>query len=405
MKGLNRIRPQFFTGRKAANISLDMERHKNKITLLVAEMNVIDKENRKLKSMLKRMSIKYNDLQKQVMSLVEQRNGKDVDASQIINPDHRGDDVSYARYSSGAVAPQYHQFFECHEPGWETEKKIAKFVDYQPLSSKKRTVNYLEWAQIENRINSCLNDSPSPRSHKKSPNKKHHALSRRSAATPRKTLSMRTTSEASVVDDGYQWRKYGRKKTKGNPLPRSYYKCAWAPGCPVKKKVQRSAEDPTIVIITYEGDHTHSLTPLVMDAMHSGLSKMLTGEGTNTENLVADNQLIPCIASISTSSPFPTIALDLTDDLTNSGSQCLHLATGSFQPLTSLPNNMGPGLDHSSIVQDYVASVKVDPNFNAALAGAIAGSLLCSGGPFQLGMPKCSPKTQCRDGSTQETFV
>ncbi|XP_009626377.1 probable WRKY transcription factor 48 [Nicotiana tomentosiformis] len=65
-----------------------------------------------------------------------------------------------------------------------------------------------------------------------------------------------TKSEVDHLDDGFRWRKYGQKAVKNSPFPRSYYRCTTAT-CGVKKRVERSSEDTSIVVTTYEGIHTH----------------------------------------------------------------------------------------------------------------------------------------------------
>ncbi|XP_076924748.1 putative WRKY transcription factor 33 [Bidens hawaiensis] len=69
---------------------------------------------------------------------------------------------------------------------------------------------------------------------------------------------VQTTSVVDIVNDGYRWRKYGQKLVKGNPNPRSYYRCT-SSGCPAKKHVERSSNDEKVVISTYEGRHDHDM--------------------------------------------------------------------------------------------------------------------------------------------------
>ncbi|XP_057957329.1 WRKY transcription factor 23 [Malania oleifera] len=77
-----------------------------------------------------------------------------------------------------------------------------------------------------------------------------------------------TKSEVDHLDDGYRWRKYGQKAVKNSPFPRSYYRCTSA-ACNVKKRVERSSDDSSVVVTTYEGQHTHPcpVTPRGMSAM------------------------------------------------------------------------------------------------------------------------------------------
>ncbi|KAF0918670.1 hypothetical protein E2562_025600 [Oryza meyeriana var. granulata] len=60
--------------------------------------------------------------------------------------------------------------------------------------------------------------------------------------------------------DGYKWRKYGQKSIKNNPHPRSYYKCT-SSRCSAKKHVEKSTDDPEMLVVTYEGSHHHGPQP------------------------------------------------------------------------------------------------------------------------------------------------
>ncbi|XP_074555804.1 transcription factor WRKY19-like [Curcuma longa] len=90
------------------------------------------------------------------------------------------------------------------------------------------------------------------------------------AETPRRRKSLRSwrcqvrlSSVAGGVegpgeDDGFTWRKYGQKAILGAKYPRAYFRCAHraSHGCPAKKQVQRSEDDPSVYDVTYHEDHT-----------------------------------------------------------------------------------------------------------------------------------------------------
>ncbi|KAB2621285.1 WRKY transcription factor 2 [Pyrus ussuriensis x Pyrus communis] len=93
-------------------------------------------------------------------------------------------------------------------------------------------------------------------------------LSQRDVHKPRVVVQIE--SEIDILDDGYRWRKYGQKVVKGNPNPRSYYKCTSA-GCSVRKHVERASHDLKFVITTYEGKHNHEV-PAARNSNHMNSS-------------------------------------------------------------------------------------------------------------------------------------
>ncbi|KAF7104501.1 hypothetical protein CFC21_105393 [Triticum aestivum] len=137
-----------------------------------------------------------------------------------------------------------------------------------------------------------------------------------------------------VVKDGYQWRKYGQKVTKDNPCPRAYFRCSFAPSCQVKKKAQRSAEDNTVLVATYEGEHNHAQPP-----------KMQGSGGRKSADAAAVR-----------ASPAPPLAQQ--------------------QPRQQSTTEAGSAADRKNLAEQMAATLTRDPGFKAALVSALSGRIL-----------------------------
>ncbi|CAL4901767.1 unnamed protein product [Urochloa decumbens] len=342
---------------------VDHRETKAELALAKSEIGRLTEENKQLKNMLGRVTTNYNSLQMHVLTLMQQRSShrglgapshelnnadpekKDQDGSLLprqfislgtaASPDESllrcgssgggGDCSASPSYTDAAMPPPPPDF--CHGKG---KGVVIGGKDVMPLPAFD---HHRSSVVHEREQRGSSPDDPPPHHVPQGwlPNKVPKFLPAKGpepvpeAATMRKArVSVRARSEAAMISDGCQWRKYGQKMAKGNPCPRAYYRCTMAAGCQVRKQVQRCAEDTTVVITTYEGNHNHPLPPAAMpmaSTTAAAASMLLSGSMPSADgSLMAGSNflaraVLPCssnVATISASAPFPTVTLDLT---------------------------------------------------------------------------------------------
>ncbi|MFQ6637170.1 hypothetical protein Gotur_014214 [Gossypium turneri] len=397
--GLNLVSPRTASDKKS----------NTEMSVLKIELERLHEENRRLESMLDHITRNYNELQGQLFMAVQKQ------ALLAINKQQVNKEGGVKGMSSHPIMSIQQSMdprrpsttLDVNEPS-ATDDKRTELSASSPANTTTSTMDVVlkdgnddhhRTVQIQGKhvffedvIDQTCQKSwgTSPKSSPMVDEPKKEEEQVPNVALKKARVSVRARSEAPMIIDGCQWRKYGQKMAKGNPCPRAYYRCTMAVGCPVRKQVQRCAEDKSILITTYEGNHNHHLPPAataMAKTTCAAAAMVLSGSTTSNDGLPNSGYFhssLPyaTMATLSASPPFPTITLDLTQGPNPvpfirppPSPPTFPLPLHGYPKLSALPAmQIGQQRQQhtASMVETVTAAIASDPNFTAVLAAAIS---------------------------------
>ncbi|WJX75177.1 WRKY transcription factor [Trifolium repens] len=258
-----------------------------------SEMGEVKEENERLKMMLSRVEKDYNSLQLRFFDIVNKEVSNKVVEDSSTSHDEIDEEPELVSLCLGRSPNEYKKEAKIDQNSNKPKEKEdmevnlslgldSKYMLSMELVSDLSPMNSSEELPKEVEEKGTLLPSTN-----KSPKVINVDDDSDQMPAKRVRVSVRAKCDTPTMNDGCQWRKYGQKIAKGNPCPRAYYRCTVAPACPVRKQVQRCADDLSILITTYEGTHNHPLQ-VTASAMayttSAAASMMLSGSSTSSSS-------------------------------------------------------------------------------------------------------------------------